>query len=110
MDGKLIPASCKNTMLNMEITVKPKFSLKQKLKSQLMPITTKDNKFSNNMKTLPKLGKKPRSSKNTELPTKFQILSYLKTLTGEISRVSISPTNIEIKDIAVHATLFLSPK
>ena len=48
--------------------------------------------------------------KNTLALKIFQKVSSQLTLTGEMLKESISPPNIEIKDIAVPAILFLSLK
>jgi len=56
------------------------------------------------------LGMKPKSIKNMVPRKIFQKMNYQLTLTGEMSKELISRLSIEIKDIVVLATLFLSLK
>lgn len=63
-----------------------------------------------NKRISPLLGMRPKSIKNIHLPKIFQRVISQLTLTGEMLTELISLLSIEIKDIAVLATPFLSLK
>lgn len=112
LDGKLIRANYKNITSTMDHTVLqkklifwPKFQIKQRLKKELML------KYLDKALTLKLLGLKQRNiNKNTQLLTRFQTMSSLPILIGEMFKATTSPTLIEIKAIVAHVTQFHSLK
>jgi hypothetical protein len=73
----------------------------------LIQITKVKRNFLRPIKHSLELGKKLRNSNHMQLPMPSQILSCLRTLTGEILKELISQTHIEIKDIVDLAILCL---
>jgi hypothetical protein len=96
----------------MEIIVKLLTLHKLNQKKALILRKTLNNlpKSSSITKILLKLGMKLKNTKNTQAQLRFQIMSYLQILIGEMLMELISLTHIEIKVTVVLATLSLSPK
>jgi hypothetical protein len=96
----------------MEIIVKlltlPKLRLKKTLNQE--KIQNNSLKSLSTIIILHNLGRKPKSTRNTQTLQKSQMVNCLIISTGETLVVLITPILIEIKVIVVHATPFLSPK
>ena len=107
--GKQILANSKKAMQTTDLTVSCKLLIW--LKPKLKKIFQARINYSKNIQTSKRHGQRPRNSqKSTQIPNPSQIVSFQLTLTGEISRESISQANIETKVTAALATPFPSPR
>jgi hypothetical protein len=107
--GKQILASSKRVIQITDPTVIPKLLIWPKHKPKLI-LRAKLN-YSKNIQTSMMHGQRPKNTKrSTPMPTPSQILSFLLTSTGEMSRESTSQASIETKVTAVLVTPFHSPK